>query len=127
MAKEKLKLPKLKQWRITTPKSIPHKNKKKYTRKIKHKKKIEEKKMAGEVTYRDVEETIKDIERGLAVVTALMKRKNYSPDELRKINQSLGGSATLVNKAIAFGRKMGESSSTDILDKIDNRIDEIFE
>ncbi len=32
------KVPKVKQWRITTPKPIPHKNKKKYTRKTKHKK-----------------------------------------------------------------------------------------
>lgn len=38
--KETLKVPKVKQWRITTPKPIPHKNKKKYTRKPKHKKKI---------------------------------------------------------------------------------------
>jgi hypothetical protein len=36
--KEKLKIPKVKQWMITTPKPIPHKNKKKYTRKAKHKK-----------------------------------------------------------------------------------------
>jgi hypothetical protein len=34
------KVPKAKPWRITTPKSIPHKNKKKYTRKAKHRKKI---------------------------------------------------------------------------------------
>lgn len=39
--KEKLKIPKVKQWRITTPKPIPHKNKKKYTRKQKHKKILE--------------------------------------------------------------------------------------
>jgi hypothetical protein len=38
--KEVLKVPKTKPWRITTPKSIPHKNKKKYTRKAKHRKKI---------------------------------------------------------------------------------------
>jgi len=40
--KETLKVPKTKPWRITTPKPIPHKNKKKYTRKSKHKKKIVE-------------------------------------------------------------------------------------
>ena len=34
------KVPQTKPWRVTTPKSIPHKNKKKYTRKAKHKKKI---------------------------------------------------------------------------------------
>jgi len=37
------KVPKLKPWRITTPKPIPHKNKKKYTRKAKHKKGLMEK------------------------------------------------------------------------------------
>lgn len=41
--KEKIKVPKVKQWMITTPKPIPHKNKKKYTRKQKHKKGLIEK------------------------------------------------------------------------------------
>jgi hypothetical protein len=38
-----IKVPKVKQWRITTPKPIPHKNKKKYTRKAKHKRGLIEK------------------------------------------------------------------------------------
>lgn len=40
--KEKItvKVPGVKPWRITTPKPIPHKNKKKYTRKTKHKKNL---------------------------------------------------------------------------------------
>lgn len=77
------------------------------------------------VTYRDVENTIRDIERNMAVVGALLKRKNYAPEELRRINQAMGGAATLVNKAVSFGRKMGESTSENLLDRIDNRIDEL--
>ena len=83
--------------------------------------------MAGNVTYRDIEENKKDIERNLNVIAALLKRKNYGPEELRRINQALGGAATLVNKAIAMGRKMGEATSSDLLDRIDNRLDELDE
>jgi len=103
-----------------------HKDKKKYTRKAKHKKELMEKDMA-DVTYRDLEDSMKDIQRNMSVIQALLKRKNYGPEELRRINQALGGAATLVNKAIGMARKMGESTSTDLLDRIDNRIDELQE
>ena len=80
-----------------------------------------------QVSYRDVDENQKEIQRNMAVLTALLKRKNYAPEELRRINQAMGGAITLVNKAIAFARKMGESVSQDLLDRIDNRIDELDE
>jgi dsRNA-specific ribonuclease len=80
-----------------------------------------------QVSYRDVDENQKEIQRNMAVLTALLKRKNYAPEELRRINQAMGGAITLVNKAIAFARKLGESVSQDLLDRIDNRIDELDE
>jgi hypothetical protein len=80
-----------------------------------------------QVSYRDVDDSQKDIQRNMAVLTALLKRKSYAPEELRRINQAMGGAATLVNKAIAFARKMGESTSEDLIDRLDDSLAEFEE
>ena len=79
------------------------------------------------VTARDIETSIKDITSFNSVITALMKRRNYSPDEFQKINKQMGAAATLIARAVADARKLGESTATNLLDRIDDRIDELQE
>jgi hypothetical protein len=79
------------------------------------------------VQIADVKNTMKDITSFMGVISALMGRKDYDPKELQEINKRLGAAATLIARAVAAARKMGESTSTNLIDKIDNRIDELNE
>ena len=79
------------------------------------------------VTARDIESNIKDITSFNSVITALMKRRQYGPDELQKINKQLGAAATLISRAVADARKLGESTASSLLDRIDDRIDDLQE
>jgi hypothetical protein len=79
------------------------------------------------VTARDIESNIKDITSFNSVITALMKRRQYGPDEFQKINKQLGAAATLISRAVADARKLGESTASSLLDRIDDRIDDLQE
>ena len=79
------------------------------------------------VQVQDVKNTMKDITSHMAVISALMGRKDYITKELQEINKRLGAAATLIVRVVAVARKMGESTSTNLLDRIDNRIDELDE
>ena len=79
------------------------------------------------VQVADVKNTMKDITSFMGVISALMGRKDYDPKELQEINKRLGAAATLMARAVAKARKMGESTSTNLVDRIDNRLDEIHE
>jgi hypothetical protein len=79
------------------------------------------------VQVADVKSNMKDITSNMAVISALMGRKNYDTNELKEINRRLGAAATLIARIVAVARKMGESTSTNLLDRIDNRIDELDE
>ena len=79
------------------------------------------------VQVADVKSTMRDITSHMGVISALMGRKDYLPKELQEINKRLGAAATLMARAVAKARKMGESTSTNLVDRIDNRLDEIHE
>lgn len=79
------------------------------------------------VTARDIETSIKDITSFNSVISALMKRRQYSPDEFQKINKQMGAAATLISRAVADARKLGESTASSLLDRIDDRIDDLQE
>ncbi len=79
------------------------------------------------VTARDIESNIKDITSFNSVITALMKRRQYGPNEFQKINKQLGAAATLISRAVADARKLGESTASSLLDRIDDRIDDLQE
>jgi hypothetical protein len=79
------------------------------------------------ITARDIESNIKDITSFNSVISALLKRRQYSPDEFQKINKQLGAAATLIARAVADARKLGESTASNLLDRIDDRIDELQE
>jgi predicted transcriptional regulator len=79
------------------------------------------------VTARDIETSIKDIQSFNSVISALLKRRQYGPAEFQKINKQLGAAATLISRAVADARKLGESTASSLLDRIDDRIDELQE
>jgi hypothetical protein len=79
------------------------------------------------VTARDIESNIKDIQSFNSVISALLKRRQYGPDEFQKINKQLGAAATLIARAVADARKLGESTAESLLDRIDDRIDDLQE
>ncbi len=79
------------------------------------------------VTARDIESNIKDITSFNSVIAALMKRRQYGPDEFQKINKQLGAAATLISRAVADARKLGESTASSLIDRIDDRIDDLQE
>lgn len=81
----------------------------------------------NDVTPRDVEVNIKDIQSNMAVTTALLKRKQFVSEELRRINQAMAGAATLTSKAVSFARKLGESTSEELIHRLDDKLAEIFE
>ena len=75
----------------------------------------------------DVESTIRDITSNMGVIKALMGRKDYDLKELQEINKRLGAAATLISRLVGAARKMGESTSDNLVDRIDNRLDEMIE
>ncbi len=79
------------------------------------------------VTARDIESNIKDITSFNSVISALLKRRQYGPDEFQKINKQLGAAATLIGRAVADARKLGESTASSLIDRIDDRIDDLQE
>lgn len=79
------------------------------------------------VAVADVRSTVNDITKNMNVVLALMGRRQYDPDELKKINKSLGAAASQVSRAVADSRKLGESTAQELIDRIDDRIDELQE
>jgi hypothetical protein len=79
------------------------------------------------VTARDIENNLKDIQSFNSVISALLKRRQYGPDEFQKINKQLGAAATLISRAVADARKLGESTASSLLDRIDDRIDDLQE
>lgn len=81
----------------------------------------------NQVVAHDVKMTIKDITSNMSVVTALLGRKQFAPEEYRRINQAMGGAATLVSKGVAFARKLGESTSEELVDRLDDKLAELFE
>jgi len=79
------------------------------------------------VTARDIETNIKDTTTNNSVIMALIKRRQYGPSDFQKINKQLGAAATLTARAVADARKLGESTATSLLDRIDDRIDDLQE
>jgi hypothetical protein len=79
------------------------------------------------VQVSDVKTTMKDITSHMGVISALMGRKDYELKELQEINKRLGAAATLIVRTVALARKMGESTATNLIDRIDNRVDELDE
>jgi len=79
------------------------------------------------VQISDVKSTMRDITSHMNVISALMGRKDYDLKELQEINKRLGAAATLIVRTVAVARKMGEATSTNLVDRIDNRLDELHE
>ena len=79
------------------------------------------------VQVSDVKSTMRDITSHMNVISALMGRKDYDLKELQEINKRLGAAATLIVRTVAVARKMGEATSTNLVDRIDNRLDELHE
>jgi hypothetical protein len=75
----------------------------------------------------DIQSTIKDTTSNNNVILALLKRRQYGPDEYQKINKQLGAAATLTSRAVGDARKLGESTASSLLDRIDDRIDDLVE
>lgn len=73
----------------------------------------------------DVESTMRDITSNMGVIKALMGRKDYNLKELQEINKRLGAAATLISRTVGVARKMGEATSDNLVDRIDNRLDEL--
>jgi len=81
----------------------------------------------NQVQAADIKSTVKDIQSNINVVLAMIGRKQYAPEEYRRINQAMGGAATLLSKAVSFSRKLGESTSEELVDRLDDKLGELFE